>query len=249
MIWRLGLVFVLVLAMIAALWIFTAHPFGVALWPPAAPPRSTLRTLERMDFTMAAPLAGWEEKVFKGKSLYEVLPDTDGRGMLHTKSRNAASALYQKVNIPIALQPVICWKWKVAEFPGNKKTDDLAAKEDNDFSARFYVIFKSRSIFSADVIEYVWDDRFPDGTAARSPFSDHVKVLVIQSGKAEGGAWAEESRNVVGDYMKLYGKPPSRDIQALALMSDSDDTASESEAFFKDISVQTAVGSTQGGTS
>ena len=234
------------------LWFTVVRPFASIL-PPTAPLRPVslrpdLQTILDLRFNdLSGRLPGWEEKIFKPKTFYEVRLDADGEGMLSARSANASSALYCRMDVPIGLAPVLVWRWKAPVFPSNKKTMDLASKEDNDFAGRVYVIFKSRSMFSADVIEYVWDDRFPEGTISASPWSEHIKVVVVQSGVPDTDGWIIERRDVIRDYTAFFGKPPKRNIAALAIMSDSDNTQSQSGILIKHIGLETADKATKEG--
>lgn len=241
---------VVLLALVAllvpvALWIFVVSPFGellpeIALWRPKVIQPGMKKLVDLSFDEVDGRLSGWEEKVFKGKTVYEAQLDADGDGMLSARSSDASSALFRKVDVPIDVSPWLVWRWKSPVFPTNKKTMDLASQEDNDFAGRVYVIFKSRSIFSADVIEYVWDDRFAEGTVSASPFSDHIRVSVVRSGVSAADGWIVEKRDVVRDYTAFFGKPPRRNIAAVAIMSDSDNTKSQSGILIKNITLATA---------
>lgn len=194
-----------------------------------------------VEFNFNQPLAirDWGEKVFHGKTLYEIADDITGEFAMKAQSTGTSSGLYREVDIPISAGPFLAWEWKVGRFPANENDQVLGAAGDNDFAWRVYVIFKGRSLFSSDVIEYVWDERFPVGTHADSPFSKRVKILVVENGPADPtGPWAREQRDLAGDYQMLFGKPPTADVAALAIMSDSDDTRSSSEAYMKSIVIR-----------
>ncbi len=113
-------------------------------------------------------------------------------------------------------------------------SEKLANRSEDDFAARVYVIFPGSTFFNTDVIEYIWDESIAEGTVGSSPYSDRVKLFVIRSGRPteENGGWQIEKRSPYEDYVKLFGKKPKRAIGAVALMSDSDNTGTQSEANF-----------------
>ena len=80
----------------------------------------------------------------------------------------------------------------------------------------------------------------PIGTTAQSPFSDRIKLFVLRSGQApeSSDGWFDEERDVYADYETLFGKPPKKPIGAIALMSDSDNTETNSEADFAEIKLK-----------
>ena len=102
------------------------------------------------------------------------------------------------------------------------------------------MIFPGSSFFKSDVIEYVWDEIFPVGTAVSSPYSHRIKLFVIRSGapSLENDGWQEEDRNIHQDYRQLFGKDPGRPVGVVALMSDSDNTGTASAADFSEFTLK-----------
>ncbi|MGH7197472.1 MAG: DUF3047 domain-containing protein [Candidatus Omnitrophota bacterium] len=198
---------------------------------------ASFKLLGKFSFESQETLKKWEEKVFKGKTLYRVLTENE-QGYLKSSSQNASSGLYVKINYEVAPNLFLSWRWRAIIFPQKKNPEKLANRGEDDFAARLYVIFPGSTFFNSNVIEYIWDEKLPVGATASSPFSDRVKLFVIRSGKpteGEEGVWQVEERNIFQDYVQLYGKEPKRPVGAVALMSDSDNTATRSESDFGDI--------------
>jgi len=57
---------------------------------------------------------------------------------------------------------------------------------------------------------------------------------VVESGPAHLRAWRRQRRNVATDYQALFHRAPPR-VGAIALMIDTDDTASTAEAVIGDL--------------
>ena len=171
--------------------------------------------------------------MFEGKSRYEVKPARDGTNALFASSRGTSSAIFREVNIPISERPILSWEWRAAKFPSRKKNQVLADKSDNDYAARVYVVFGKNNPWMSDMIQYVWDDYFPKGSHGQSPYSNRVKILVVEHGKKGADEWKKERRDLVQDYEMLFGKHPHHPVRAVALMSDSDNTHTDSEAVFR----------------
>lgn len=185
----------------------------------------------------------WKEHVFHGRTTYKIEQEADGSKILHASSQGSSSFLYKEMNVPISNRPVLSWKWKAIQFPSNKENKVLASKSDNDFAVRVYVGFKGKTPFTPDVIQYVWDDYFPEGTSAESPFLKGTKVFVVQSGKPIATKeWVFEKRDLIRDYEMLFGKKPKGNIGAIGVMSDSDNTGTFSEAYIRDILIERPVG-------
>jgi hypothetical protein len=84
------------------------------------------------------------------------------------------------------------------------------------------------------VIGYIWDGRAPAGTRLTHPRAANVRIVVLQSGPGRLDTWVQEERNVAEDYEALFGRTPPR-VGKVALMSDSNDTRSDTEALFADL--------------
>ena len=220
--------------------VITSAPVTVITQVPIPVIRQTppIDVLAQFKFEDAASIGRWEEKVFKGKTSYEALKDAAGQPYLHSTSQASSSGLYMKVNLKIDPQLCLSWKWRARRFPQKKDPQKLADRRQDDFAARLYVIFPGSNFFNSNVIEYIWDKHLPVGTSESSPFSDRVKLVVVRSGPASPDSWSEEERNIYEDYVQFFGKKPDRVLGAIGLMSDSDNTGTESEADFGDISLK-----------
>ena len=196
--------------------------------------------LQKFSFENQASLKSWEEKIFKGRTHYQVLHENN-ESFLNTSSQNASSGLYTRISTEVSPDLFLSWKWRAISFPQKKEPQQLSNRKEDDFAARVYVIFPASNFFKSDVIEYVWDKNLPSGTVASSPFSERVKLFVIQSGlpSQENSGWREEERNIYEDYRRLFGKEAARAAGVIALMSDSDNTGTESEADFGTILLKT----------
>ena len=72
------------------------------------------------------------------------------------------------------------------------------------------------------------------GTIVPNPYTEQVKMIVLQSGEEKVGRWVNESRNLVEDYRMAFGGDPPR-ISGVALMTDTDNTRESAIAYFGDI--------------
>lgn len=209
----------------------------------AAPKARVFKNIiKQFQFTSDASLKSWEEKIFRGKTLYQITAE-NGRQFLKTSSQAASSGLYAKMGIEPLPDIFLSWYWRATKFPQKKDPSRLSNRSEDDFSARVYVVFPGSNFFNSNVIEYIWDENLPVGTSASSPFSDRVKLFVVESGPAgvEAGGWKIQDRNIYEDYQHLFGKPPTRSIGAIAIMSDSDNTKTESGSDFGDIVIHQSV--------
>ena len=209
-------------------------------------------------------LARWEEKVFSEPTKYTIVGGVRDQGnifeafyvagemfetdsmkrILKTKSLKAeskggSSALYRELNVNMEKRPHLAWEWHAAVFPKKKRKEYLDLESENDFAAKVYAIFRGRTVLTSDVIQYVWDEHAPENTMKAHPASDRIKVLVVQRGPEQSAdPWIIEERDLYRDYEILFGKKPTKRLGAVALMSDSDNTQSQSLAFFKRMEIK-----------
>lgn len=176
-------------------------------------------------------LSGWEEKEFEGKTTYR-LTHLDGRNVLHASSSNAASGLFKKVDIDLNKIPVIHWSWKVKN---TLKSLNEREKSGDDFAARIYIVFSDGPFFwQTKTLNYVWANQSQLGEHWPNPYTSNAQMLAVQPGDNNTGQWHIESRNVLDDIQKVFGKKVS-DIDAIAIMSDTDQTGASTQAWFGDI--------------
>jgi len=179
--------------------------------------------------------AGWEEKTFKGETLYRVVPDPDSDGhCLQAESRGAASGLIFRREYDLRDYPVLSWRWKVS---GTVAGGDETRKSGDDYAARVYVIFPHWFFPKMRSINYIWANRLPQGGHLPNPFSGNAIMVAVESGSANAGRWMAERRNVYEDYRRLFGEEPPR-VGAIAVMTDTDNTGGAAEACYDDIRLE-----------
>jgi len=182
-------------------------------------------------------LKEWEEKIFKGRVLYTVkMEKTDG--YLNAYSKDAASGILYKVQFDPKKNPMISWKWKVLKFP-NKQVNTPETEgwlEQDDYAARFYVIFPKFSFTLTKALEYVWARDIPEGTVISSPYSNNIKIIVAESGSSLFKRWVKEERNIYEDFKKAFNAKPGK-VGAIAIMTDTDNSQSTAEANYDEIKV------------
>lgn len=196
--------------------------------------RQGFTAVRAFSFSGDAALKGWQEKTLKGKTDYRA-EWIDDEPVLHAVSKGTCSALYHKQGLTVSGAPAISWRWHVDKFPQKSSPDDLSLKKEDDFAARLYVIFPAVFFPRSKTIEYIWAENAPAGTIRSSPYSDNIKLFILRSGASDPHGWVREERDICADYMAAFGERPRSNIGGIAIMSDSDSTGTECEAYFDDI--------------
>lgn len=186
------------------------------------------------------------------------LVEDDETVVVKAVSRGSSSGLTREVNIDPKQYPIVEWRWKIENV---LKKGDVTTKQGDDYPARLYITFaydESKIDFldqaqyelakllhgkypPTGAITYIWESRSPVGTIVPNPYTDRVKMIVLESGADRAGQWVDESRNVYEDYQKAFGDDPPP-ISGVAVMTDTDNTQESAVAWYGDITFKKATG-------
>ena len=172
---------------------------------------------------------GWKSRGGDGSEVYRVRSDKEP--YLEANAKNSAVTIAKKFQYDLTEYPYLMWQWRVLELP---QGGDERFKKTGDSAAAIYVIFKGR--FRPKNIKYVWSASLPVGTITESPYSSKTKIVVLRNQRSPLGEWVCERVNVHADYQRLFGGKPER-VQAIGLMSDSDNTESTAVAHYRGIMI------------
>ncbi|MEY4749307.1 MAG: hypothetical protein RIQ60_1521 [Pseudomonadota bacterium] len=194
----------------------------------------------------------WRAQTLPGKKLTVYEPvQLEGRTCLHASSQASASMLRRKVDIAPADLGHLKFSWRV---PALIEQADLTRREGEDSPVRVVLAFdgdhgeldlRTRAMFDLGemltgerppyaTLMYVWENRQPRESLILNPRTDRIRKIVVESGAANLGHWLSYERDVVADYQRAYGRLPGRLI-GIAVMTDSDNTDSEAEAYYADL--------------
>lgn len=177
-------------------------------------------------------LAGWKLKEFKGQTHYQI-SKINGEQTLGAESRDAASGLFYEQRIDLELTPIMHWRWRIENRMGNINEQSKAG---DDFTARLYVVKSGGLVFwNTKAINYVWSSTSPKNKIWPNPFAgDHAMMVSIRSSTDKLGTWYSEKRNISQDFKELTGEDV-RFIDAVAIMTDTDNAHGHANAYYGDI--------------
>lgn len=178
---------------------------------------------------------GWEAWPFTGSPDVELLRDEPGV-VVRLRSDDSSFAIYRDVVVDLDELPVLTWAWKAIRLPPG---GDVRQHATDDQAAQVYVVFPRwpSPRTQSDVIGYVWDTTAPVGTTLVSTHASNARIIVVESGAVNLGAWLRYTRDVRGDYQALFGRKPPR-VGTIALMIDSNDSHSRAESLVADLLFQ-----------
>lgn len=180
---------------------------------------------------------------------FALVNDGDQR-VLHIRSMASASSWAAPLDVDAARLPMLQWRWKVSRA---LTASDLRRREADDYAARLYVLFAlpadrlsladrvriqtARLLAGVDVptaaLCYVWGRAQPVGTSGWNPYTDRVRMLVVDSGDAQAGQWRGHRRDIRSDWAEAFGGAMPR-ISGLALSADTDNSGEQVETWFAD---------------
>lgn len=180
----------------------------------------------------SGPPAGWDLREFAGHASVQVVYD-EGRVAVDLQSDRASFVLSRDVVLDLKRYPMLRWSWKAVRLPPG---GDARSRATDDEVAQVYVVFPRwpSPRLNSEVLGYIWDTRAPVGSAVTSPQGENIRSIVVESGSQRLGFWIQEERNVYRDYVALFGREPGP-VGKVAIMTDSNDTQSQSEALVDDL--------------
>lgn len=193
----------------------------------------------------------------KAPTDYRLIHDErEGRVVVHAKAKKSATGLKQLLDVDPAQRPRVTWRWRVQDLIAGADNLDRHAEDspvrlllffDGDkqrLPARDQVALEMAQLVSGQdapyaTLIYLWENRQPVGTVINSVHTGRIKMMVAGSGRDRLGQWKHFERNYVADFVRAFGEPPGRLI-GIGIMTDTDNTGAEIEAYYGDIELRGA---------
>lgn len=192
------------------------------------------------------PLSAWESKSFDGETSYDIMTDADApvdspsgatRHILVARSNSSASGLFKRQRIDLQETPYLNWRWRIDKGITNANGSiDETQKSGDDYAARIYVIVDGKLIrINSKAVNYVWSSHQAAGSRWDNAFApNNAKMLAVRGKDDTTGQWRQEKRHVANDFKLLFNRDV-RYIDAVAIMTDTDNTQQQAQAAYADI--------------
>ena len=208
----------------------------------------------------------WSRIQFPGKRVTDFsVVQLDGRNTVYARANSSASMLHQKLRIEPADLSQVTFSWKVPQLI---EAADMAVREKEDTPVRIVLAFEGdRSKLSAlyhmqsdlaqvlmgeplpyATLMYVWSKKRAPGTVIVNPRTDRIRKMVVESGMANLNQWMNYERNIKADFERAFGEAPGA-LVGVALMTDSDNTQTRTQAWYGPVKLGSNMASTSGNTS
>ena len=192
----------------------------------------------------------WQLSNLKRPTQYRLV-DHEGRTVVFARARGSASGLVLPVSIDLREYPILQWRWNV---PALITGADNTQRHTEDSPVRIVIAFDgdkaglplaerlfaeqfrafTQQEFPYALLIYIWENRAPVGTVIENLNTSRIRMIVVDSGEENVGAWREHRRNVYEDYRRAFGEEPPR-VRSIGIMTDSDNTGTDAEAYYGDI--------------
>lgn len=203
----------------------------------------------------APPVDGWHDVALPGKA--RTLYRWHGEGAqreLHASADASASLFRRRIPPGSAVPGEIRFSWWARTLP---EGGDVGVADATDAAARVMLAFdgdterlsqRNRMMFELAravggesppyaTLVYVWDAKAPVGSVVVHPRNDRVRKIVIESGPAALGQWRSYRRSLADDFQLAFGEMPGP-LQAVAVMTDGDNTRSRLNTRYRDIELR-----------
>jgi hypothetical protein len=201
------------------------------------------------------PPAEWKHvplASFKNSTDYLLVVE-DNVVVVRAMAHNSASLLALQTDFDPHRFPMLSWRWKVAQNVSGANTADQAKE---DAPVRLMVsfagdvsklAFKDRFAASAAqtisgqalpyaTLMYVWGSKVALDSITVSSRSARVRMLALAVDDQGLGTWQTYKRNLVEDFKRAFGEEPAN-VTSIQIMTDTDNTGADAQAYYGDISV------------
>jgi len=198
---------------------------------------------------------GWKPFALSStkKNTEYTLVTEDGVMVLRATAHGAASAMEYKVQFDPHKFPTLSFRWKVAQGIADANNADVN-KEDSP--VRVMVGFDGdtsrlgiKDKFASSIAQtasgqalpyatlmYIWGNKVARDSITTSGRTSRIKMLALNVDSEGIGKWHSFTRNLVEDFKRAFGEDPGNVI-SIQLLTDTDNTGGDTEAFYGDISV------------
>ena len=194
-------------------------------------------------------LTDWSPFALPGKRFATFEPViSESVPALRVRADDSVSILRQRFAAPLSAGHRLSFQWKIDGLPTNA---DLAVADRSDspvgvllafdgdrsrWSARDHRMSELTRLLTGEelpyaTLAYVWSHAAPVGTVVVNPRSGRIRKLVLDTGVSQVGLWRLHERDLQADFRLVFGEEPGP-LQAVALMTDTDNTRSRLTAWY-----------------
>lgn len=229
-----------------------------AVQPDAKGSLDPLQRATQALFQTPADGASWEVFRLPGKRFapFEPVAAVD-RVALRVQAARSVSVLRQRFDQPLLSAGTLAFSWRVDGLPEGADLKDAGSTDapvrillafDGDrsrWSPRAHRMSELSQLLTGEplpyaTLSYVWSRDDALESVLHNPRTDRIRKLVVESGVQNLGQWREYRRDVRADFLRAFGEEPGP-LLAVALMTDTDNTASSLQAWYGPLRLEAGV--------
>ena len=197
---------------------------------------------------------GWHAVGIPGKAVTRYAHTTkDGRPAIAADADRSASMWRRQFAAATGDVAEVRFSWWLELAPENASVAEISREDagarvlfafDGDhtrLTPRTRMLFDMAEALTGEkppfaTLMYVWDSTAPVGSVIVNPRSDRIRKIVVDSGPAQLHRWRDHRRDLRADFRRAFGEEPGQ-LVSVAVMTDSDNTASRAKAWYGPVSV------------
>jgi hypothetical protein len=176
----------------------------------------------------------------------------DGERVLRISTDRSYGNLVDQASGPVPGQ--LAWSWRLDQPLSGT---DIATRSGDDSALKVCVLFDEplervpalqrgllkveRSSTGQDLpaatLCYLWDSKYPPGTAGNNAFTSRLRYIVLRGPEAPLGVWANQTRDVSKDFLTLFGDedPEVPPVVGVLVGADADNTKAHSVGYLRNL--------------
>ena len=173
----------------------------------------------------------WKSHSFAGQTDYSLTSTPQGKAIRAVCDNDSASGLVYADGVDLTATPIIEWRWRVID---PVTTGDPRQRAGDDYAARLYAVDEHAILrWRTRAVNYVSTPRGQPGAQWPNAFASQAQMVVVDSLEAPGSenGWRVHRRDLREDFARLHDRD-LESIDALAIMTDCDNTGDRAEALY-----------------
>ena len=172
-----------------------------------------------------------DKRKVKGETLWTLGSNENGN-YIRAEAIGAGSGLGKEIEIDLNKTPFLNITWKIEK---DLKGIDENSKKGHDYAARVFVVKKTgKTVLSNRALNYVFSSNNEIGDNWRSPYTKQSIDIVLSTTKNNYNEWVTVKVNVKKDFKEFHDLD-IENLNAVAIMSDTDNSKKTAIAYFQNI--------------
>jgi hypothetical protein len=177
-------------------------------------------------------IISWAPHTFAGTTEYRLVEIGNRQAVEASCTDGTASGLFYRHDIDLTQTPIVEWEWRVDQ---TLTGIDETARAGDDYPARLYLVDEAPFLrWRTRALNYVWSSTSEPGSDWPNAFASQARMIAVAGAEHAGQGWRTERRNVLEDFRRHHDREPER-INALAVMTDCDNTGQQTRAWYGNI--------------